>query len=111
MGVTAYGAAYATVHDLYIHGRFVRLPTIRPLEHLRHAHALHHRFGGEPYGMLCPIVPRELGAGRGPGATSKPIRATVGTTAADPPSASAGGPAHHGQLAPAGTRTRSVNTS
>ena len=62
VGVTAYGAAYATVHDLYIHGRFVRLPTIRPLEHLRHAHALHHRFGGEPYGMLCPIVPRELRA-------------------------------------------------
>jgi len=62
IGVTAYGAAYAAVHDLYIHGRFVRLPTIRPLDRLRDAHALHHRFGGEPYGMLCPIVPRELRA-------------------------------------------------
>jgi beta-carotene 3-hydroxylase len=60
VGVTAYGAAYAFVHDLYIHGRFVRLPVMRPLERLRDAHALHHRFGGEPYGMLCPIVPREL---------------------------------------------------
>ncbi|MGI8753670.1 MAG: sterol desaturase family protein [Acidimicrobiales bacterium] len=62
VGVTAYGAAYAAVHDLYIHGRFVRLPTIPPLERLRDAHALHHRYGGEPYGMLCPIVPRELRA-------------------------------------------------
>lgn len=62
VGVTAYGAAYAAVHDLYIHGRFVRLPTIRPLERLRYAHALHHRYGREPYGMLCPIVPRELRA-------------------------------------------------
>lgn len=62
VGVTAYGAAYAAVHDLYIHGRFVRLPVFRPLERLREAHALHHRFGGEPYGMLCPIVPRELRA-------------------------------------------------
>ncbi len=62
VGVTAYGAAYAAVHDLYIHGRFVRLPIIRPLERLRDAHALHHRYGGEPYGMLCPIVPRELRA-------------------------------------------------
>lgn len=60
VGVTAYGAAYATVHDLYIHGRFIRLPALRPLEHLREAHALHHRFGGEPYGMLCPIVPQAL---------------------------------------------------
>jgi beta-carotene 3-hydroxylase len=60
VGVTAYGAAYAFVHDLYIHGRFARLPVLRPLERLRRAHALHHRFGGEPYGMLCPVVPRHL---------------------------------------------------
>ncbi|HET9691944.1 MAG TPA: hypothetical protein VFP61_12395 [Acidimicrobiales bacterium] len=59
-GVTAYGAAYAFVHDLYIHGRFVRLPVWRPLERLKEAHALHHRFGGEPYGMLCPVIPRAL---------------------------------------------------
>lgn len=61
-GVTLYGAAYAFVHDLYIHGRFVRIPRMAPLERLKEAHALHHRFGGEPYGMLCPVVPRELRA-------------------------------------------------
>lgn len=59
-GVTAYGAAYAFVHDLYIHGRLGRMRVLAPLERLREAHALHHRFGGEPYGMLCPVVPREL---------------------------------------------------
>lgn len=48
------------MHDLYIHGRFVRLPVWRPFEYLREAHALHHRFGAEPYGMLCPIVPKAL---------------------------------------------------
>jgi beta-carotene 3-hydroxylase len=60
VGVTAYGAAYASVHDLYIHARFVRLPVWAPLEHLKEAHALHHRFGGEPYGMLCPVIPADL---------------------------------------------------
>jgi beta-carotene 3-hydroxylase len=60
VGVTAYGAAYAFVHDVYIHGRIARLPVWQPLERLRRAHALHHVYGGEPYGMLCPIVPRAL---------------------------------------------------
>jgi beta-carotene 3-hydroxylase len=60
VGVTAYGAAYAFVHDVYIHGRFVRLPELGPLERLREAHAIHHLYGGEPYGMLCPIVPADL---------------------------------------------------
>jgi len=67
-GVTVYGMAYLFVHDGYIHRR---LPGLRgraaPLEHLAEAHALHHRFGGEPYGMLLPIVPmrlRERAAGR-----------------------------------------------
>lgn len=62
IGVTAYGAAYAFVHDVYIHARFGRLPGLAPLERLRDAHAIHHLFGGEPYGMLCPIVPAELRA-------------------------------------------------
>ncbi|MCU4185342.1 hypothetical protein K6U06_13290 [Acidiferrimicrobium sp. IK] len=62
LGVTLYGAAYAFVHDLYIHGRFVTVPVFKPFEYLREAHALHHRFGGEPYGMLCPLVPSELRA-------------------------------------------------
>lgn len=60
IGVTAYGAAYAFVHDVYIHARLGRLPEWRPLEWLRVAHGLHHRYGGEPYGMLCPIVPGRL---------------------------------------------------
>jgi beta-carotene 3-hydroxylase len=59
-GVTAYGAAYGFVHDVYIHRRFGRLPEMRPLEWLKDAHALHHRSGGEPFGMLAPIVPRAL---------------------------------------------------
>jgi beta-carotene 3-hydroxylase len=60
IGVTAYGLAYAFVHDVYIHGRLGRLPVVAPLEWLRSAHRIHHLFGGEPYGMLLPIVPRGL---------------------------------------------------
>ncbi len=67
VGITAYGAAYATVHDVYIHGRLRwfapaggpirRLPA---LDRLAAAHAMHHRYGGAPYGMLVPIVPARL---------------------------------------------------
>jgi beta-carotene 3-hydroxylase len=61
VGVTVYGAAYAFVHDVYIHGRLGRLPRIAVLEWLKSAHELHHRFGGEPYGMLFPVVrPRDV---------------------------------------------------
>jgi beta-carotene 3-hydroxylase len=60
VGVTAYGASYGFVHDVYIHRRFARLPLLAPLEYLRWAHGIHHLFGREPYGMLCPIVPRAL---------------------------------------------------
>jgi beta-carotene 3-hydroxylase len=56
LGVTAYGAAYAVVHDLYAHQRFTRLPRCSPLEGLARAHARHHLDGGEPYGMLAPVV-------------------------------------------------------
>ena len=59
VGVTAYGIAYAVVHDVYIHRRlrwFARRH-VAVLDHLAAAHALHHRFGGAPYGMLVPIVP------------------------------------------------------
>ena len=59
-GVTAYGFAYLFVHDVYIHGRIGRLPRIELLERLRRAHALHHLFGGEPFGMLLPVLPRRL---------------------------------------------------
>lgn len=66
VGVTAYGLAYLFVHDGYIHRRLPglsrRLGPVAPLEHLADAHALHHRFGTEPYGMLVPIVPARLRA-------------------------------------------------
>jgi beta-carotene 3-hydroxylase len=70
LGVTAYGLAYLAVHDLYIHRR---LPGLRfrsaRLDRLADAHALHHRFGGEPYGMLVPVVPRSVRAR----STSEPL--------------------------------------
>ena len=48
VGVTAYGIAYAVVHDVYIHRRLRwfgdhRVPL---LDRLADAHALHHRYGG-----------------------------------------------------------------
>lgn len=56
-GVTAYGAAYLFVHEVYIHHR---LPAParggRYLDWLREAHADHHRSSGEPYGMLLPVA-------------------------------------------------------
>lgn len=62
VGVTLYGVAYAVVHDGYIHGR-LPAPARRPLlDRLAAAHELHHRFGGEPYGMLVPIVPASVRA-------------------------------------------------
>jgi beta-carotene 3-hydroxylase len=60
VGVTLYGIAYALVHDGYIHGR-LPVPVRHPLlDRLAEAHALHHRFGGEPYGMLVPVVPASV---------------------------------------------------
>lgn len=59
-GVTAYGAAYGFVHDVYIHRRLGRLPEVAVLERLRTAHRVHHMFGEEPYGMLAPVVPGRL---------------------------------------------------
>ena len=60
-GVTLYGAAYLFVHEIYIHRRLdlVRRP-YRLLEWLKTSHRIHHLFGGEPYGMLLPLVPRHL---------------------------------------------------
>jgi beta-carotene 3-hydroxylase len=59
VGVTAYGAAYVFVHDVYIHERLgVRPPRLQVLERLRRRHAVHHEQGGEPYGMLLPWTPR-----------------------------------------------------
>ncbi len=84
IGVTAYGAAYAFVHDVYIHGRFAHLGVIGPLERLRDAHAVHHRYGEEPYGMLCPFVPERLREKARTGDARRPATATfrqVGTRA------------------------------
>lgn len=61
-GVTAYGAAYGLVHDVYIHARLGRPPRARVLERLKEAHRFHHLYGGEPYGMLLPIVPARVRA-------------------------------------------------
>ena len=57
VGVTAYGVAYALVHDVYAHGRLPVRFESATLDRLAAAHELHHRFGGEPYGMLLPVVP------------------------------------------------------
>ncbi len=62
VGTTAYGAAYGFVHDVYVHGRLPWRRRSRSLDRLAEAHALHHRFGGEPYGMLVPVVPAAVRA-------------------------------------------------
>jgi beta-carotene 3-hydroxylase len=58
VGITLYGAAYGLVHDGYIHRRIPMLRHSRALDVLATAHAVHHRTGGEPLGMLAPYVPR-----------------------------------------------------
>lgn len=57
IGVTAYGACYLFVHEVYIHHRLrIATPDLRYLRWLRESHADHHRSSGEPYGMLLPLV-------------------------------------------------------
>ncbi|MCU1401624.1 MAG: crtZ [Acidimicrobiales bacterium] len=57
VGVTAYGAAYVIAHDIYTHRRLgIRLPDRRYLSWVRDSHRVHHTLGGEPYGMLLPIL-------------------------------------------------------
>lgn len=59
LGVTLYGAAYALVHDVYVHRRLPLLPRrVRWLEPWRRAHLEHHRHGGAPFGVLVPLRPR-----------------------------------------------------
>lgn len=62
VGVTLYGIAYAIVHDVYTHGRLRWFGTRRVdvLDRLADAHRLHHRFNRAPYGMLLPVVPRDI---------------------------------------------------
>jgi beta-carotene 3-hydroxylase len=58
VGIMLYGIGYLFVHEVYIHRRLrhvsVRLPGF---DRLADAHALHHRFGAEPFGFLAPVVP------------------------------------------------------
>lgn len=62
IGVTLYGLTYALVHDGYVHRRLPVRGHHPVLDRLAGAHELHHRFGGEPYGMLVPIVPASVRA-------------------------------------------------
>ena len=63
MGQTLYGLAYGFVHEVYIHRRVRFLHgRYRPLEWLKDSHRIHHLYGGEPYGMLLPVVPARLRA-------------------------------------------------
>ena len=63
VGVTAYGAAYLFVHEVYIHHRLpVRVPRLRYLEWLRESHRVHHHTSAEPYGMLLPLLRAETRA-------------------------------------------------
>src|SRR6476469_8715431 len=56
-GVTGYGACYLFVHEIYIHRRLPSpVGANAYLEWLRSSHRMHHRRGGEPYGMLLPLV-------------------------------------------------------
>jgi beta-carotene 3-hydroxylase len=60
VGVTAYGAAYLFVHEVYIHHRLpVPVPKLGYLEWLRDSHRVHHQTSAEPYGMLLPLLRAE----------------------------------------------------
>jgi beta-carotene 3-hydroxylase len=53
IGITLYGMTYFFIHDLYVHRRIKRLRLRIPfLLQIKKAHAIHHRYGGEPYGLL-----------------------------------------------------------
>ena len=60
VGITAYGAAYALVHDVYTHGRLPLFGDrrVRGFERLAAAHREHHLHNGAPYGMLVPVLSR-----------------------------------------------------
>jgi len=60
-GMTVYGVIYFFIHDLVIHHR-ARWFKVKKSWFKWHygAHRIHHLFGGEPYGMLIPIIPAKL---------------------------------------------------
>ena len=59
VGVTAYGACYLFVHEVYIHHRLPirRAAVVATWSGCVTSHRVHHHSGGEPYGMLLPFVP------------------------------------------------------
>lgn len=58
-GITTYGVAYLLVHELVIHRRLGGMrPRGRYLRWVRDSHGSHHVDGGEPFGMLLPLMPR-----------------------------------------------------
>ena len=62
IGVTAYGMAYALVHDVYIHGRLGWFANrrIASFDRLADAHRIHHLYNAAPFGMLAPVGPADL---------------------------------------------------
>jgi beta-carotene 3-hydroxylase len=62
IGVTLYGATYAAVHDGWIHRRVPWFDDRHSalLDRLAAAHRVHHDTNGAPFGMLIPVVPREV---------------------------------------------------
>lgn len=60
VGITAYGLAYALVHDVHTHRRLGGTDgRPRPLlDRLAAAHRVHHQRNGAPYGMLLPMMSR-----------------------------------------------------
>jgi beta-carotene 3-hydroxylase len=61
LGMTLYGVSYLFVHEIVIHRRLpLTLPARGYVRWLRDSHRIHHLFGGEPYGMLVPFIPRSL---------------------------------------------------
>ena len=61
IGITLYGVSYLFVHEIYIHRRLHLVKgTYGPLEWMKASHRIHHLYGGEPFGMLLPLVPKDL---------------------------------------------------
>jgi len=60
-GITLYGVSYLFVHEIYIHRRLdVVKGSYRLLEWMKASHRIHHLYGGEPFGMLVPLVAKDL---------------------------------------------------
>ncbi len=80
-GITLYGVAYLFVHEIYVHRRLDLVKRrYRALEWLKSSHRVHHLYGGEPYGMLLPLVPKDLRR-RAAASTADPFLAGVGREA------------------------------